>query len=47
LLLWLTVRAQVNGREELSIPQKVKFDFEFIKIQSLDQHVQDRALFGA
>jgi len=31
----LTARAQVNGRDELPIPQKVKLDNEYLKKQSL------------
>jgi O-antigen biosynthesis protein WbqP len=35
LLPGLTGWAQVNGRDELQIPEKVKFDFEYLQRQSL------------
>ena len=36
LLPGLTGWAQINGRDELPIPEKVKFDVEYLERQSLD-----------
>lgn len=35
MLPGLTGWAQVNGRDELSIPEKVKFDSEYVARQSI------------
>ena len=40
LLPGLTGWAQINGRDELPIPEKVKFDVEYLERQSLDLDIR-------
>ena len=40
LLPGLTGWAQINGRDELPIPEKVKFDVEYLEKQSLDLDIR-------